>query len=89
MKLTDAITLFVPTNSAFDDMTQERYTHLTNPDNKTDLIKFIQYHIMPTKHMESAFEDNQVITTAAEDEITVSKDIYDNVFIGLESLKQT
>lgn len=82
MKLTDDITLFAPTNAAFDEMTIERYTHLTNPKNQVDLINFVKHHIMPTKQMKSAFEDGQVITTPAEDEITVTEDIYDNIFIS-------
>lgn len=82
MKLTDEITLFAPTNAAFDDMTIERYTYLTNPDNTVDLIKFIKHQILPKKHMKYDFKDNQVITTQGADEITVSTDGFDNVFIS-------
>lgn len=82
MKMTDGHTLFVPTNQAFNDMTIERFTHLTNPKNSTDLIAFVKHHVMPTKQMKFAFEDGQVITTPDEKEITVDQDSYDNVFIS-------
>lgn len=82
MQLTDGHTLFVPTNQAFNDMTIERFTHLTNPKNSTDLTAFVKHHVMPTKQMKSAFEDSQVITTPDENEITVEEDTYDNVFIS-------
>lgn len=82
MLLTDAHTVFIPTNDAFRDISIERFAELTNPKNQTKLIEFIKYHVMPTKHMKFDFKDSQVITDASPNEITVSKDIYDNVFIG-------
>ena len=37
---------------------------------------------MPKKNTTSAFEDSQVMTGPSPDEITVTKDSYENVFIG-------
>ncbi len=82
MQFTEGHTLLVPTNEAFDEMTVERFTHLTNPKNSTELITFVKHHVMPEKQMMVNFEDNQVITTPDDKEITVSKDSYDNVFIS-------
>lgn len=82
MSTTGAHTVFIPTNAAFDDISIERYQELTNPKNQTKLMEFVKYHIMPTKNMKIDFEDDQVMTGSSPDEITVSKDIYDNVFIG-------
>lgn len=82
MKMTEGHTLLVPTNDAFNDLSIERFTELTNPKNKTELMAFVRHHVMPTEQMLSAFEDDQVITTPDEKQITVSEDGYDNVFIS-------
>jgi uncharacterized surface protein with fasciclin (FAS1) repeats len=78
----DGYTLLIPTNDAFKDMTIERFNELTDPKNKSELVKFIKYHTLPEKQMAMDFKDNMVITTDSSDEISVSKDEYDNVFIG-------
>ncbi|WP_373516209.1 fasciclin domain-containing protein [Pricia sp.] len=82
MQMTDGHTLFVPTNDAFNDMTIERFTELTDPKNSTELVAFVKHHVMPTKQMMVAFDDGQVITTPDENEIAVDQDSYDNVFIS-------
>lgn len=82
MLLTDEHTVFIPTNDAFRDISIARFSELADPKNKSQLITFIQYHFMPNKHMQFAFKDSQVITSPSPDEISVSKDSYDNVFIG-------
>jgi len=82
MQMTDGHTIFVPTNEAFDEMSIERFTELTNPKNTTELMAFVKHHFMPTKQMLSAFEDGQVITTPDENQITVDQSSYDDVYIS-------
>lgn len=82
MLMTDDHTVFIPTNDAFRDITIEKFMELTNPKNQTQLVEFIKYHTMPNKNMKYAFKDSQVMTGPSPDEISVSKDVYDNVFIG-------
>ncbi len=82
MQFNEGHTLLVPTNEAFDEMTIERFTYLTNPKNLTDLTTFVKNHVLPTEQMMVKFDDNQVISTPDDKEITVSKDSYDNVFIS-------
>jgi len=82
MLLSDAHTLFIPTNDSFRDMTIERFAELTNPKNKVELMKFVQYHILPNEHMKGDFKESQVITDAENKEISVSTDVYGNVFIS-------
>ncbi|MDT7829771.1 fasciclin domain-containing protein [Pricia sp. S334] len=82
MLMTDEHTVFIPTNDAFRDISIERFSELTNPGNKTELMEFVKYHIMPTKNMKVDFKDDQVMTGPSPDEITVTRDTYDNVFIG-------
>ena len=81
MEMTDEHTLFIPTNDAFYKMSIEEFANLTNPKNRTDLVKFVKYHILPNKRMAYEFEENQVITTDKAEEITVSVD-NDLVYVG-------
>jgi uncharacterized surface protein with fasciclin (FAS1) repeats len=84
-KLTDQEhTVFIPTNQAFDELSVEKYLHLTNPKNKADLVRFVKYHFLPNNVTKSGFEDSQVISTqSAEEEITVSADsTFDTVYVG-------
>ncbi|MFS4418219.1 fasciclin domain-containing protein [Maribacter sp. 2307ULW6-5] len=82
MLMTDDHTLFIPTNDAFKDMSIERYMELTDPKNQSELITFVKYHALPNKYMKREFKDDQVITDPSPDEITVSKDVFDNVYVG-------
>ncbi|OBX26401.1 putative surface protein with fasciclin (FAS1) repeats [Gelidibacter algens] len=82
MIMTDDHTVFIPTNDAFRDISIERFSELTDPKNRTKLVEFVQYHITPKKHMKFDFKDSQVMTGSSPDEISVSRDTYDNVFIG-------
>lgn len=82
MHMTDAHTLFIPTNDAFRDMTIERFAELTNPKNKPELIAFVKRHYLPSTVLSNEFKDSQVISTGNNEEITVAADNYGNVFIG-------
>lgn len=83
-KLADEeFTIFIPTNAAFDEMEIERWNHLTNPKNQTDLIRFVKYHFVPKKIMKYDFEDDQIISTGVEEEIAISADgTFDTVYVG-------
>ncbi|QLG46529.1 fasciclin domain-containing protein [Costertonia aggregata] len=82
MLLTDAHTVFIPTNDAFRDLSIEKFAELTDPKNQAKLAEFVKYHFLPSKQMDYEFKDSQVITDPSPNEISVSKDTYDNVFIG-------
>lgn len=83
-KLTDnEHTVMIPTNQAFNEMSIERYLHLTNPKNSADLVRFVKYHFLPNRVNKNEFNDSQVITTQGQDEISVSSDSnFDAVYIG-------
>ena len=82
MSMTDAHTVFIPTNDAFRDISIERFSELTNPKNQTKLIEFIKYHTMPSKQMSYAFKDSQVMTESSPNEISVTIDDSDNIYIA-------
>ncbi len=83
-KLADQeFTVLIPTNSAFDEMTIDRWNHLTNPEHRADLIRFVKYHFIPNKVMKSEFKDNQIMETGQEEEIMVyANENFDTVTIG-------
>ncbi len=75
-------TILIPTNQAFDEMTVEKYLHLTDPKNKGDLMKFVQYHFLPQKYTKRDFKDNDVIDTEGDKIQIAGSTSFDNVFIG-------
>lgn len=72
MESVEGVTIFMPTNQAFQDMSVERYEFLTDPENSNELRKVMQAHILPSEVPSIAFESNQRITTADGDEIDVT-----------------
>lgn len=77
VNMADEYTVFIPTNTAFEQLSKEKYEKLTDPSNKTELIEVLKRHILPNKIYSSDLEDSQVISTGNSDsneEITVSKD---------------
>lgn len=83
MLMTDDHTVFIPTNEAFKEMSVEDFLHLTNPENRADLMRFVKYHFLPNKVMKYGFKDSQIIDTQGEEQITVSVDQpYGIIYIG-------
>ena len=56
-------TVFIPTNEAFEKLSKEEYDRLTDPANKTELIKVLQAHVLPENVTTSQFQNNQRIQT--------------------------
>ena len=83
-KLADGeFTAMIPTNDAFDEMEIERWNHLTNPENRADLIRFVKYHFIPKKVMKNDLEDNMIIDTGVDEQIAISlDDTFGTAFIG-------
>ena len=67
-------TLFVPVNKAFVKMSIQDFAALTNPKNRTKLIKFINNHFLTEKHEEFEFKSAQTIRTGNDSKIEISKD---------------
>jgi uncharacterized surface protein with fasciclin (FAS1) repeats len=75
-------TLFVPTNDAFKSMTIERFTELTDPENRTELIEFVNRHYIPMSITSNEFKDSQAIFTLNNAEIIVLRNAMDEVVVG-------
>ena len=74
MLMTDDHTVFIPTNEAFKQMQIENFMHLTNPENRADLITFLKYHFLPNRAVLSKFNNSQIIMAQDGKEINVSYD---------------
>jgi uncharacterized surface protein with fasciclin (FAS1) repeats len=73
---TEPHTLLVPTNAAFSKMSIKRFVELTNPKNKTELIKFLNDHFLSNKYSSYEFKQADIITTGNNTEIEIYKDSY-------------
>ncbi|MFD2514487.1 fasciclin domain-containing protein [Pontibacter locisalis] len=75
-------TVFVPTNAAFNKLPQEKREMLMKPENKAELIKVLQYHVLPSKVPSTQFQDNQRIEAADNKFINISVDNTSGVTVG-------
>ena len=72
LKLADPVTIFMPTNAAFETLDAGKLDYLMAPENRTELMLFVQRHILPTEVYSTAFNTTQIIESAAENEIPVT-----------------
>lgn len=83
VEFADPVTVFIPTNEAFAEMSVERLAYLKDPENKAELVRFVSRHILPTEVPMVQFNTTQIIETASEEEITVSTALSGNVvYVG-------
>lgn len=73
LKIVDPVTVFVPTNEAFQELPAARLAELRSPENRTDLLKFIQAHILPNAHPAIGMESGEIIETEGEQSIAINK----------------
>lgn len=71
LKLADPVTLLVPTNAAFEALEAGELEYLMAPENRTELVLFVQRHVLPTEVYSARFNTSQIIESAAENEIPV------------------
>lgn len=83
LQMAEPVTLLAPTNEAFDEMDRGQYESLTNPENTTELVQFVQQHILPSKVYQEGFNTTQVISTRGEGQIEVDTRMNgEEVYIG-------
>ncbi|WP_224996053.1 fasciclin domain-containing protein [Cesiribacter sp. SM1] len=66
------ITVFIPTNEAFGNLSAERYAELTDPQNRTELIEVLNRHVMAQEVTTASFTGRQVIDLANGEQIPVT-----------------
>lgn len=66
------VTVFMPTNEAFNEMDRGEFNRLTDPQNRTDLINFINLHVLNSEVGSAQFGTRQVIETGNGTQIPVT-----------------
>ncbi|MEJ8802980.1 fasciclin domain-containing protein [Pontibacter sp. H249] len=74
-------TIFAPTNEAFASLSQDKLNMLMKPENKAELLKVLQLHVLSNKVESFQFKDNQRIQVSEDKFINVSVD-NSNIMIG-------
>ena len=70
------ITVFIPTNKAFQNLTKEQNQFLKNPANKAVLAKLILAHVLPSKVPAAEFSSMHKIKTAGDQTIPVEAEMH-------------
>ncbi|MBF9252102.1 fasciclin domain-containing protein [Pontibacter sp. 172403-2] len=68
------LTVLMPTNEAFEELSREQYNYLIDPTNQIALAKVIQAHIIPSRVLSSQFNTTQRLETAEGQYVDVSVD---------------
>ena len=71
LKTDQKYTIFAPTNEAFSSLSAAELNRLLLPENKADLIKVLQLHILPNEVTSARFTDNQRIKAGEDKFINV------------------
>jgi uncharacterized surface protein with fasciclin (FAS1) repeats len=83
MKIADPVTIFAPTNAAFNQLSQERLAELVSPNNRAGLIKLINMHILPQEASSLSFSENTFIDRGEEEDIPVTNEMNGTViYVG-------
>ncbi|MBC5993562.1 fasciclin domain-containing protein [Pontibacter cellulosilyticus] len=75
-------TIFAPTNEAFSAMPRAELDRLMKPENKAELIKVLQLHILPNEVASTRFTDNQRIKAGEDMYINIEVDNARGVTVG-------
>lgn len=82
LKSEGPFTVFIPTNTAFEHLSKTELDALLEPENKVQLLKMLQAHILPNKVYLTQFKDAQRIKTADSKVIHVQVSSDNIVTIG-------
>jgi uncharacterized surface protein with fasciclin (FAS1) repeats len=84
---TEPHTLLVPTNEAFSKMSIKRFVELTNPKNKSELVKFMNDHFLSKKYTSYEFKNADIISNGNNTKINIYKDDYYLSFGGAKVIQ--
>lgn len=68
LQAAEPVTLFAPTNAAFNALSKEQLAELISPANKTKLIEFIKLHTLPSEVSSTLFKESSYIDRGAGEE---------------------
>ncbi|WP_299819276.1 fasciclin domain-containing protein [uncultured Pontibacter sp.] len=76
-------TIFAPTNQAFSSMPTDELNNLLKPENKADLLRVLQLHILPNEVASTRFNNDQRIKAGEDRYINITtNDLTSQVSIG-------
>jgi len=67
----DEVTIFAPTNQAFEQMRKEEYDKLKNPENRGDLMRILSAHVVARKIYAIEFQSNHVLNNPEGEDIEI------------------
>ena len=77
------ITIFAPTNEAFEALSQDSLQSLTDVNNRENLVRLIQLHILPQKSYVQQFSEISFIDRAEGEDIPITTEAQGNVvYVG-------
>ncbi len=77
------VTVFAPTNEAFEALSKERYDSLMNPQNSAMLTELLNLHIMNSEIPTAQFNSRQFIDREQGDDINITTGMDGNiVYVG-------
>lgn len=65
------LTVFAPTNAAFDKLPKGTVEDLLKPEKQFDLSKLLQYHVTPAVYLAKDLKDGQVLGQANGAKVTI------------------
>ena len=68
------LTVFAPTNEAFDQLPEGTLDELLKPENKSKLARIIKYHAAPGNYTTDMLNDGQRLFQASGHYVTISKE---------------
>ncbi len=68
------LTVFAPTNAAFEKLPEGTVENLLKPENKATLARIIKYHASPGKYMGNLLKDGQRLYQASGHYVKVKKE---------------
>lgn len=66
-------TVFAPTNEAFNNLPAGTVDNLLKPENKAQLVKILEYHVVPGAYRVADLQDRQMLKTVEGDTLKITK----------------
>lgn len=77
------VTLFAPTNDAFNQMSEESLAQLIDEKNRGNLIELVQKHILPSEEFSASFNNRQFIDRGEQEDIAINTEMNGTiVYVG-------
>lgn len=84
------VTLFAPTNDAFNQLPKERLAELIDEKNRVQLMELIQMHILPSEVSSIQFNNSQFIDRGEQEDIPINTDMNGTVvYVGGAQIVQS